>query len=249
MDLGLSGKVAIVTGGGRGIGRAIALGFGSEGATVIVISLHEENARAVAAEIEAAGGIAAGFGASVGAEAQIASTVDAILDRHGRVDVLVNNAGINSKAPTRDLSLDWWSKTLEVNLSGAFICSRAVMGAMMARRSGRIINVGSINAFQPWTSDAAYVAAKAAIVGLTRKLARDLGPHGITVNAVAPSRVLNEMNRTVAESTSREELIAPFPLRRLCEPEDVARAVLFLASDAAGFITGQVLHVNGGAYM
>jgi 3-oxoacyl-[acyl-carrier protein] reductase len=249
MELGLRGKVAIVTGGGRGIGKAIAESLAAEGATVAVVTLHEETARSAAASIESRGGKAVGFGLSVSDEEQVQKMVAAVLDRYGQVDVLVNNAGINSKVSTRELAMEWWKMTLDTNLTGAFVCSRAVMELMAGQRSGRIVNISSINAFQPWTSDVAYVTTKAGIIGLTRKLAKDLAPYGVTCNALAPSRVLNEMNRAAAESMSREELLTPFPLGRLCEPGDVANSVLFLASDTASFITGQVLHINGGAYM
>ncbi len=249
MDLGLAGKVAIVTGAGRGLGKAMAKAFAAEGAAVVIADLIEANARAVAAELEAAGGKALGLGASVEDPERVAAMVRATIDRFGRVDVLVNNAGINSKAATQDVTMEWWQKNLDVNLTGVFNCCRAVMDGMMERRSGRIVNISSYNAFRPWMSDVAYVATKAGVVGLTRKLAKDLGPFGITVNAVAPSLTITDLNRQAVSDRPQEELVAPFPLGRLCLPEDVAAAVMFLASDAASFITGQVLHVNGGGYM
>lgn len=250
MELGLTDKVVIITGAGRNIGRGVALAFAREGARVVVADIDGEAAGKVVGEIEARGGQAMAVAAAVQDQPPVRAMVDAVLARFGRIDVLVNNAAINSKATTQELTLERWRDTLEVNLTGAFNCSQAVMGHMMERRSGRIINVSSVNAFNPMFSDAAYVTTKAGIVGLTRRLMRDLAPYGVTCNAVAPSMVADtDMSRATLQRTSLADMLARFPLGRACTIEDVANTVLFLASEAASFITGQVIHVNGGAYM
>jgi NAD(P)-dependent dehydrogenase (short-subunit alcohol dehydrogenase family) len=249
MDLGLAGKVVIVTGGGRGLGKTTAQYFAAEGSAVVIADINEDGARAAAAELEAAGGKAMGFGVAVDDADRVGEMVKASLSRFGRVDVLVCNAGINSKVATKDLTMEWWQKNLDVNLTGVFNCCRSVMDPMMEQKSGRIINISSFNAFKPWMSDVAYIASKAGVVGLTRKFAKDLAPYGITCNSVAPSLTITDLNREAVSNRSQKELLEPFPLGRLCLPEDIAGAVVFLASSAASFITGQVIHVNGGALM
>ncbi|MHB9005194.1 MAG: SDR family NAD(P)-dependent oxidoreductase [Coriobacteriia bacterium] len=248
MELGLAGKVVVVTGACRGIGRAIAKSLCKEGSSVVIADINEEGALAVAREIEAAGGKSMALGVAVQDALQVREMVRIAVGCFGRIDVLVNNAAVNSYAATAEITPEQWMKTLDVNLTGVFNCSQAVMGVISEQRGGRIINISSVNAFSPGQSNAAYVATKAGILGLTRKFAKELAPFGVTVNAVAPSKVLTEMNRKSAEGMSQADIVAPWPLGRLCEPEDVANAVVFLASEAASFITGQVIHVNGGVY-
>lgn len=190
------------------------------------------------------------LGVAVNDARQVREMVRTAIGRYGRIDVLVNNAGINSKVATPELSLERWQQTLDVNLTGVFNCCQAVMGSMAEQRSGRIVNICSINAFTiAGLADAAYVASKAGVAGLTRKIARDLAPFGATCNAVAPSIVRSEMSQETISRVGLQAVVAKIPLGRIGEPEDVAKAVVFLASDAASFITGQVIHVNGGAYM
>ncbi|RMG94257.1 MAG: 3-oxoacyl-ACP reductase FabG [Candidatus Dadabacteria bacterium] len=241
----LEGKVAIVTGSTRGIGRAVAERLSRDGARVLVTGRDPEAAARVAEALPAE---ALGAGLDVSDPASVEAAVSRALDAWGRIDILVNNAGITRDNLALRLKLEDWRAVIDTNLTGAFLCAKACLKPMVRARSGAIVNISSVvgalgNAGQP-----NYCAAKAGLEGLTRSLAREYANRGVRVNAVAPGYIATDMTAELPEAV-REGLLAQVPLARLGRPEDVAEAVAFLASDRAAYITGQVLHVNGGMYM
>ncbi len=242
----LEGKVAVVTGGGQGIGRAICELFAGEGAAVTPADLNAENAREVAAGIQAAGGRAAGLGVDVSRDESVREMVRATLERFGRIDILVNNAGVYSIYRTADCPEAEWDRIFAVNVKGVFLCCRAVMDHLIERGSGKIINLSSLAAKSGGLSASPpYAASKAAVSTYTISLARELGPHRICVNALAPGIINTDMTRGHPAS-----LNASIALRgQRGDPEDVARAALFLASSDSDYITGEILDVNGGIWM
>jgi 3-oxoacyl-[acyl-carrier protein] reductase len=245
----LDGKVAVVTGGAQGIGRAIALGLGGEGARVVVADLQAEKAKNVADEIRALGTEGHAVEVNVANESSVKRLASETFDRLGRVDILVNDAGVYLKSPVVDMSEEVWDRTIDVNLGGNFLCSRAFIPSMRRQRSGRIISIASGIAHYGAKEFAAYAAAKAAIVGFVKALAREVGADGITVNAICPGAANTAMPRT---HRTEEELMARLrsnPLGHVLEPEDFVGPILFLASDAASYITGQAINVNCGSYM
>jgi 3-oxoacyl-[acyl-carrier protein] reductase len=245
----LDGKVAVVTGGAQGIGRAIALGLGGEGARVVVADLQAEKAKNVADEIRALGTEGHAVEVSVANESSVKRLASETFDCLGRVDILVNDAGVYLKSPVVDMSEEVWDRTIDVNLGGNFLCSRAFIPSMRRQRSGRIISIASGIAHYGAKEFAAYAAAKAAIVGFVKALAREVGADGITVNAICPGAANTAMPRT---HRTEEELMARLrsnPLGHVLEPEDFVGPILFLASDAASYITGQAINVNCGSYM
>ncbi|MCZ6449511.1 MAG: SDR family NAD(P)-dependent oxidoreductase [Deltaproteobacteria bacterium] len=249
MTMRLEGKVAIVTGSSQGIGRAIALGFAREGAKLVVGDLKVDGAEAVAREIQGVGAEALALEADVSSEASAMNLKEQALRRFGRVDILVNNAGIYLHSPTTQMTEEEWDKVLDTNLGGNFLCSRAVVPQMRAQKGGRIISVASAIAFRGAKSGSHYAASKAGIVGFVKALARELAPDGITVNAVCPGIADTALPRG---HRSDEELYArakQIPLGRIAQPGDIAGVMNFLASDAASYITGQALLVDGGALM
>ncbi len=243
----LSGQVALVTGASRGIGRAIASALATAGATVVVnYARSPEAAAEVVAAIEAAGGKAWSHQADVAVEAEVETMVQTVLEREGRLDVLVNNAGITRDGLLMRMKTADWQSVIDLNLTGVFQCTRAVSRTMLKARRGRIINITSVVALMGNPGQANYSAAKAGVIGLTRGTAAEFASRGITVNAVAPGFIESDMTRDLA----KEPILAAIPLGRMGQPEEVAGAVLFLAADpAAAYITGQVLQVDGGMVM
>jgi 3-oxoacyl-[acyl-carrier protein] reductase len=247
MSTTMANRVAMVTGASRGIGRAIALRLAARGATVIA-GARGDHAEAVVEEIRAAGGTAERVAIDVTDAGRLQEVVTAIIERHGRVDVLVNNAGITRDQLLLRMKREDWDAVLDTNLTAAFTCCQAVIKPMIKQRWGRIINLTSVVGQSGNAGQANYAASKAGLIGFTKSLALELASRNITVNAVAPGLIETDMTRAVSAS-AHEEWAARIPLKRLGTPEDVAAAVEFLASDEAAYITGHVLAVNGGMYM
>ncbi len=244
----LQGKVAIITGATRGIGRAIALGFAAQGAKLVVVGTTLDAVQSFAEELQQSGTEALGVQANVAVTDDVESLVDRAKERFGRVDILVNNAGVTRDGLIMRMKDDDWDTVLDVNLKGAFLCTRAVAKLMTRQRSGRIINISSVVGQMGNAGQANYCASKAGLHGLTRSTARELAKRQITVNAVAPGFIQTDMTGILSDQ-QRTELTTQVPLARLGQVEDVAATVLFLASEQAGYITGQVIGVNGGMYM
>ena len=245
----LEGKRAIVTGGSRGIGRAIALRLADEGADVAVCaSSSAGSAEAVAEEIRAKGRQALGCQADVSNAAQVAALISETLEAFCSIDILVNNAGINRDGLLIRMKEEDWDSVLDVNLKGAFLCTKAVARLMMKARSGRIVNLSSVVGLMGNAGQVNYSAAKAGLLGLTKSSAKELASRGITVNAVCPGFIPTDMTEGIPEQT-KATLIDLIPLGRLGTTENIAAAVAFLAPDDASYITGQSLVVDGGMVM
>ena len=243
----LDGQTALVTGGGRGIGKAIALALAEAGAEVVVNYANSAGAAdEVVASINAAGGKAYALKANVSIEEEVDGLIKAVLERSGRLDVLVNNAGITRDGLLMRMKTSDWQAVIDLNLSGVFLCSRAVARPMLKQKSGRIINISSVVGLMGNAGQANYAAAKAGVIGLTKSTAKELASRGITVNAVAPGFIATDMTKDL----DADAILKDIPLGQFGTQEQVAGAVRFLAADpAAAYITGQVLQVDGGMVM
>jgi 3-oxoacyl-[acyl-carrier protein] reductase len=244
----LQGRVALVTGGSRGIGAAVAQALASAGAALAVCARNGEAAAATAAAIVGQGGQAFGAAADVSRAADAERVVAACVERFGRLDILVNNAGITRDGLVLRMKDEDWSDVLAVNLNGAFYCARSALRAILKQKqSGRIINVGSVVGSTGNPGQANYVASKAGLVGLTKALSKEVASRGVTVNAVAPGFIETDMTAGLPDA-AKDAYRAQIPLGRFGTAGEVAAVVAFLASDAAAYITGQVIHVNGGMW-
>ena len=245
--LDLNGKVAVVTGASRGIGRAIATMLAGRGATVVAAA-RGENAGDTVAAISAAGGRAERATVDVTDPASVDALIGGVIAAHGRIDILVNNAGITRDQLMLRMKRADWDDVIATNLTSAFTCAQAAIKPMLKQRSGRIISVSSVVGQSGNAGQANYAASKAGLIGFSKALARELASRNITVNVVAPGLVETDMTRAVTEK-AQGDWSAQIPLGRIGTPEDIAAAVCFLASDEASYITGHVLAVNGGMYM
>lgn len=245
----LSGKVALVTGSARGIGRSIAEAFGAEGAIVVVNDVgNEGGARETLAAITGSGGNGTVEMFDVSDAAQVDAGVKNILAVHGRIDVLVNNAGITRDNLLLRMSEEEFDAVLRVNLKGTYLLTKTVTRHMMKQRSGKVVNISSVVGMMGNAGQSNYAAAKAGIIGFTKAAARELAPRNITVNAIAPGFIRTAMTAGLPEAVQKT-FLAQIPLGRFAEPQEVAELALFLASDASSYITGQVIGINGGMYM
>lgn len=244
----LAGRVAIVTGASRGIGRAIAIALAIEGAFVVVNYASSRGAAdEVVATITQAGGKAIALQADVSQADQVENLVKTVMDQWGRIDILVNNAGITRDTLLMRMKLEDWQAVIDLNLSGVFLCTRAVAKIMLKQKAGRIINIASVAGQMGNPGQGNYSAAKAGVIGFTKTIAKELASRGITVNAVAPGFITTDMTKDLKGT---EELLKYIPLGRFGQPEEVAGLVRFLAADpAAAYITGQVMNVDGGMVM
>lgn len=246
--MSLEGKVALVTGASRGIGRAIALKLAREGASLVVTATTEESARNTAAEVESLGQKALALAVDVADPAAVEAMFAEAVETFGKVDILVNNAGITKDGLLLRMKDADWDAVLDVNLKGAFNCVREAAKLMTKARSGRIVNISSVVGEMGNAGQINYCASKAGMIGLTKSAARELAKRGITVNAVTPGFIETDMTAVLSDKV-REGLLQQIPLERLGTPDDVANAVFFLVSPMGDYITGHVLSVNGGMYM
>jgi 3-oxoacyl-[acyl-carrier protein] reductase len=246
--MSLTGEIALVTGASRGIGRAIALALGAQGAKVVGTATTEQGAQGVQAVFDDTGIEGLGLTLDVTGPASVDAAMSAIKERFGAPTILVNNAGITRDNLLMRMKEDEWDSVINTNLSSVFRLSKACLRSMMKQRRGRIINIASVVGATGNPGQANYAAAKAGMIGFTKSLAREVGSRGITVNAVAPGFIDTDMTRALP-GEQRDQLIGQIPLERLGDVTDVAAAVVFLASAQAGYITGETLHVNGGMHM
>jgi 3-oxoacyl-[acyl-carrier protein] reductase len=244
----LQGQVALVTGASRGIGRAVALELGMQGAIVIGTATTETGAQAIGAYLDVAGLKGTGLALNVNDFGQIDKVLEAIREKFGEISILVNNAGITRDNLLARMSNDEWDEVIATNLKSVFYLSRAVLRAMMKARAGRIISISSVVGSMGNPGQANYAASKAGMEGFTKSLAQEIGSRNITVNCVAPGFIDTDMTNSLGDE-QRAKLVERIPLRRLGQPADIAAAVAFLAGPGASYITGTTLHVNGGMYM
>ena len=245
-DRELSGKVALVTGGSRGIGAGIALALGDSGAkTVVNYVLRREKADEIVDHIKKNGGEAVSFQADVSQKDQADSLLDFIGSTFGGVDILINNAGIHQHLTIDQLSLEDWDNVMTVNMDSAFLLTKGVLPYMKEKGWGRIVNMSSLSGFAGTTVECHYAASKAGLIGLTKATALEVASYGITVNAISPGSIETDMLDLKSEEDRRRR-VAPIPVGRIGQPEDIAHAVLFLVSPKASFVTGETIHVNGG---
>ena len=244
----LANKVAVVTGAGRGIGRAVALAYARMGADVACVSRTEENSAKAAAEVEALGRRAWAVAVDVSDTAAVDAAAGKILDAAGRVDILVNNAGVTRDNLLMRMSEEEWDTVINTNLKGAFNFTKALTRPFIKQRSGRIINIASVIGLIGNAGQSNYAASKAALIGFTKSVAKELAPRGITANAIAPGFIETDMTAALDDKV-RESIIGNVPLGRFGSPDDIAHAAVFLAMEPSGYITGQVLTVDGGMVM
>jgi 3-oxoacyl-[acyl-carrier protein] reductase len=244
----LANHIAVITGAGRGIGRAIALKFAAEGADIACVSRTAENAEKVAAEIRLLGRQAWAYAVDVADAAAVAAAAEKILQQTGKVDILVNNAGVTRDGLLMRLSDEDWDTVLNTNLKGAFLFTRAFCRGFLKQRSGRILNIASVIGLMGNAGQCNYAASKAALIGFTKSIAKEFASRGVTVNALAPGFIETDMTAVLTQEM-KDELLQRIPLRSLGQPVDIAEAALFLAGPGARYITGQVLAVDGGMVM
>ena len=244
----LKGKIAIVTGAAQGIGKVIALSLAKCGADIAVSDINEDSLNSAVKEIEALGRKAIAVKMDVSSLKDCEEMVKKTIDAFGKVDILINNAGITRDTVLLRMKEEQWDQVIKVNLKGTFNCTKAVIRSMFKQKSGKIINISSVTGAMGNAGQANYSASKAAVMGFTKSIAREYAHCGITVNAVAPGFIKTAMTDAIPEK-DRDAMISIIPAKRLGLPEDVADTVCFLASDMANYITGQVIHINGGMYM
>ncbi len=246
--MSLTGKIAVVTGSAQGIGQAIATTLAQEGADVVVADLNANRCEETVTRIQQLGRKAMAVSVNVGDWNQVKGMIDRVLKDWERIDILVNNAGITRDGLLLRMKEEDWQSVLQVNLTGTFFCVKAVVPTMSRQRSGRIVNIASIVGAIGNVGQANYSASKAAVIGLTKTVAREYASRNVTINAVAPGFIDTAMTQDLSADT-KEALLSQIPLKRLGQPSDIAGAVSFLCSEKAGYITGHVLHVNGGMHM
>ena len=244
----LEGKVALVTGASRGIGRSIADMLGRQGARVVGTATSDAGAAAISERFREAGIDGEGMCLDVGNDSSVDSALKAIAEKYGALTILVNNAGITRDNLLMRMKGEQWDSVINTNLTSVYRVCKACLRAMMKAKTGRIINIASVVGASGNAGQTNYAAAKAGMVGFTKSLAQEVGSRGITVNAVAPGFIDTDMTRELSDA-QRDALLAAIPLARLGQPEEIASVVAFLASDAAAYVTGETIHVNGGMYM
>lgn len=243
----LTDKSTIITGGGSGIGRRTALAFAEYGAKLIIADIDQEAAYLVASEINAKGGRAIPHRVDVTQPREVQRMVDAAVDSFGRIDILFNNAGISIRGPAESFSIEDWNQVIAVNLTGMFICAQTVGKVMIKQRGGKIINTASVSAELGHPGNVAYAAAKHGVVGMTRVMAVEWAKYGVSVNCIGPGVIKTPLTMKALEDPKKyQELVSKVPMGRLGEPEDLIGAVIFLASQASNYMTGQTIYVEGG---
>lgn len=244
----LSGKVAIVTGAAQGIGKAIALALAHQGANIVVSDINLEGAEKTAGEITSLGRDSLAARVNVAVFSEVEDFINKVLDKFGKIDILVNNAGVTRDTLLLRMKENDWDMVLDVNLKGTFNCTKACCRSMLKQKSGKIVNIASIIGIIGNAGQANYAASKAGIIGFTKSIAKELAGKGINVNAIAPGFIKTKMTEILSEEV-KQNLLTQIPLRKLGEPEDIAKTVVFLVSDEASYITGQVIKVDGGMVM
>jgi 3-oxoacyl-[acyl-carrier protein] reductase len=247
-ELSLKGKIALITGGARGIGKEIALLFAREGADIALCDVDLEEANKTAKEIQDLGRGSIAIKTDVTDSKDVQDMVDKILDKFKKLDILINNAGITKDNLILRMSEEDWDRVVAVNLKGCFICTKIAAKVMLKQRSGRIINLASIIGIMGNAGQANYAASKAGIIGLTKSVAKELGPRGVSVNAIAPGFIKTEMTTRLPEDIQKK-MLSGIPLGRFGEPKDVADLALFLSREGSSYITGQVIQIDGGMLM